>query len=309
MIRCGEGRGPIVFLCALIFVVGCGSLPRARKGYDLRGSAPSAGRVVHSELRFQLAEGNILITVGDQSVQGQVEMAGLQVKEDEVLSAGTVPHVEVRYLRDTLDIRRVFGSETERDSERGPLHGCTVIGQKAGSNWAFQLAKGRPDDDQSAALMELAGNYAPAIYPARRLRIGESWEVDAVAVRRWLGHDLIRSEGKARLTFRGLGEFSGERCAVIDASIDAVGQLEDPDGNLLELGIGLEGTIHRSLESHLDLAGTMEGLMVLEGELEQDGMVVVVKVTGPMKVTSIDRLGPADSTVSAATIKSTKNNP
>jgi hypothetical protein len=265
--------------------------------------------VVHSELRFQLAEGNILITVGDQSVQGQVEMAGLQVKEDEVLSAGTVPHVEVRYLRDTLDIRRVFGSETERDSERGPLHGCTVIGQKAGSNWAFQLAKGRPDDDQSAALMELAGNYAPAIYPARRLRIGESWEVDAVAVRRWLGHDLIRSEGKARLTFRGLGEFSGERCAVIDASIDAVGQLEDPDGNLLELGIGLEGTIHRSLESHLDLAGTMEGLMVLEGELEQDGVVVVVKVTGPMKVTSIDRLGPADSTVSAAAIKSTKNNP
>ena len=309
MIRCREGRGPIVFLCALIFVVGCGSLPRTGKGYDLRGSTPPAGRVVHSELRFQLAEGNILITVGDQSVQGQVDMAGLQVKEDEVLLGGTVPRVEVRYLRDTLDIRRVFGGETEQDSERGPLHGCTVIGQKAGSNWAFQLAKGRPDADQSAALMELAGNYAPAIYPDRRLRIGESWEVDAAAVRRWLGHDLIRSEGKARLTFRGLVEFAGERCAVIGASIDAIGQLEDPDGNLLELGIGLEGTIHRSLESHLDLAGTMEGLMVLEGELEQDGVAVVVKVTGPMKVTSIDRLGPVSATVRAAAIQSPKNNP
>ena len=72
MIRCREGRGSVVFLCALMFVVGCGSLPRAVKRYDLRGSAPSAGRVVRSELRFQLAEGNILITVGDQSVQGHL---------------------------------------------------------------------------------------------------------------------------------------------------------------------------------------------------------------------------------------------
>ena len=66
MIRCSEGCGPVVFLCALIFVVGCGSLPRAVEGYDLRGAAPLAGRVVHSELRFQLAEGTILINVGDQ---------------------------------------------------------------------------------------------------------------------------------------------------------------------------------------------------------------------------------------------------
>jgi len=309
MIRCREAFGLVVFFCALGFVVGCGSLSRPVGGYDLRGSVPSVGRVVHSELRFQLAEGNILITVGDQSIQGQVEMAGLQVKEDEVLLGGTVPRVEVRYLRDTLDIRRIFGGETERDSEHGPLHGCTVIGQKTGNDWAFQLAKGRPDADQSAALMELGGDYAPAIYPDRRLRIGESWEVDAAAMRRWLGHDLIRSEGRARLTFRGLGKFSGERCAVIDVIIDVVGELEDPDGNLLELGIGLEGTIHRSLESHLDLAGTMEGLMILEGELEQNGVIAVVKVTGPMKVTSIDRLGSVGAAVSAAAVKSTKNNP
>lgn len=304
IVRYWKGRRPVVFLCALTFTIGCGSLPRAGRGYDMRGSTPSVGRVVHSELRFQLAEGNILITVGDQSVQGRVEMAGLQVTEDEVLSAGTLPRVEVRYLRDTLDIRRKFGSETERDNEYGPLHGRTVIGQKAGSNWAFHLAKGKPDADQLVALTELASNYAPALYPARRLRIGESWEVDASAVRRWLGHDLIRSDGKARLTFRGLSKFDGERCAVIDASIDAVGQLEDPDGNMLELSIGLEGTIHRSLESHLDLAVTMEGLMVLEGELNEDGVEVAVKVTGPMKVTSIDHLGSVSPTVRAAAIKS-----
>ena len=109
MARCWKGCCPVLFLFALIFSIGCGSLPRAGSGYFLRGSAPSVGRVVHSELRFQLAEGNILITVGDQSVQGRVEMAGLQVTEDEVLSIGTLPRVEVRYLRDTLDIRRMFG--------------------------------------------------------------------------------------------------------------------------------------------------------------------------------------------------------
>ena len=304
MVRCWKGYCPVLFLFALIFSIGCGSLPRAGSGYFLRGSAPSVGRVVHSELRFQLAEGNILITVGDQSVQGRVEMAGLQVTEDEVLSVGTLPRVEVRYLRDTLDIRRMFGGETERDNEYGPLHGCTVIGQKAGSNWAFQLAKGKPDVDQSIALTELASNYAPALYPTRQLHIGESWEVGAAAVKRWLGHDLIRTEGTARLTFRGLSIFDGEQCAVIDASIDAVGQLEDPDGNMLELSIGLEGTIYRSLESYLDLAGTMEGLMVLEGELEQDGVGVAVKVTGPMKVKSIGRLGSVSPAVRASAIKS-----
>jgi pimeloyl-ACP methyl ester carboxylesterase len=255
-------------------------------------------------LRFQLTEGNILITIGDQAVQGGVEMDGLQVTEDEVLPAEGLSRVRLRYLRDTLDIRRVFDREIERDSERGPLHGRTVIGHKTGEQWAFRLASGRPDADQSAALVELAGNYAPVLYPSRRMRIGESWEVGATSMKRWLGHDLIRSDGRARLTFRGLAEFSGERCAVIDATIDAVGQLEDPDGNLLELRIGLEGTIYRSLESHLDLTGTMEGLMVLEGELEQDGTAVAVKVIGPIKVTATDRLRPAGSATSAAAAKS-----
>ena len=78
---------------------------------------------------------------------------------------------------------------------------------------------------------------------------------------------------------------------------------------MLELCLGVEGSIHRSLERHLDLAGKMEGLMILEGELEQNGVIAVVKVTGPMKVTSIDRLGSVGAAVSAAAVKSTKNNP
>lgn len=299
MIRYREGLWLPAFFCALILFTSCGSVPR-EAGYDLRGAAPETGRVVRSVLRFQLTEGNILITVGDQSVQGAVEMNGLQVTEDEVLAGEGLSRVRLRYLRDTLDIRRVFDREVERDSERGPLHGRTVMGRKSGEQWAFRLANGRPDADQSAALVELAGNYAPALYPSRRLRIGESWEVGAASMKRWLGHDLIRSDGRGRLTFRGLAEFGGERCAVIDATIDAVGQLEDPDGNLLELRIGMEGTIYRSLESHLDLTGTMEGLMVLEGELEQDGAAIAVKVTGPIKVTATDRLRPAGSAISAA---------
>ena len=279
-------------LLGAALMAGCASAPRV-SGWDLRGPAMETGRVVRSELHFKLAEGNILITVGDQVVQGAVAMDGRQVTEDEVLAAGDLARVRVRYLRDSLDVRRVFGETEEVDRERGPLDGCTVLGRRWDGAWAFRLEDGAPDADQAAALNELGTDYAPALYPARRLRVGDSWEVDAAQMKRWMGHDLIRSEGKARLTLRGLRVFRGERCAVIDVKIDAAGELADPDGNMLELQLGLEGIIHRSLKSHLDVAGEMSGLMVLEGELEHDGVPVHVKVTGPMTVKGATRPQPA----------------
>ena len=59
------------------FITGCGSVSAVRKTptYNLHGNPQMSGAVVRSELRFKLSEGNILITVGDRTIQGQMDMS------------------------------------------------------------------------------------------------------------------------------------------------------------------------------------------------------------------------------------------
>ena len=104
-----------------------------------------------------------------------------------------------------------------------------------------------------------------------------------------------------------------EKTAVLDPKAREYG-IDAPKGIFL---LGLPGT-GKSLAAkcvsrewglpliHFDLSKVFGSLV---GELEQNGVIAVVKVTGPMKVTSIDRLGSVGAAVSAAAVKSTKNNP
>lgn len=282
---------------AIAFFTGCTSLPQPQEtqGHDLRGPVRAMGSVVRSEMSFQFPEGNILITVGDQTVQGRMEMRGQQVLENEVLRAAgpQMGKVKVRYAEDTLDIARIFCGKKSSELEKGPLHGRTVVGDQSAGAWRFHLAEGKPSRDQTIALEELAGGFGADIYPARPVRVGESWPVDPASVKRWLGHDLLRSTGKAQMTLREITTHAGERCARLELEIDVAGTLKDALGNELEISMGLQGTLYRSLETHTDLSGQMSGLMILEGTVTDDGTPVGVKITGPITVEGRDRLQPA----------------
>ena len=279
---------------ASFLITGCGSVSAVHKAptYNLHGKPQMSGAVVRSELRFKLSEGNILITVGDRTIQGQMDMSGLQVTEDEVMAfAEERPAVvKVRYVTDQMETRQAIGDKVSEGSERGPLHGRTVIGEMVSDHWRFKMAQGNPTRLQTQALRELAGDFGAEFYPARPLSVGESWEVPAQAVKRWLGHDLIRSEGTAVLTLEKITEHEGERCAKVLMEISAGGSMLDPDGNELEITIGVDGYIYRSLETYVDLAGEMEGLMILEGEVKQDGSLIGIKVTGPIRVSGSNKL-------------------
>lgn len=284
-----RGMALVLLFYLSIFFQGCAG--PGVNGHDLRGGVGPAGSVVRSEFRFAMAEGNILITIGDRAIQGRMEMDGLQVKEEEVMALAEAQpaRVKLRFVTDQMDTRQAINGAMNSDSERGPLSGRTLIGNRAADRWSFQLDRGIATPTQVQAMRELELGFGQGFYPKEPVALGESWELPATAVKQWLGHELIRSQGTARFTLESVTERGGERCAKVAVEINAGGRLNDPDGNELELSMGLEGHIYRSLESHVDMAGELTGLMVLEGEVRRDGTVIGLKVTGPVKVTGSSR--------------------
>ncbi len=289
-------------LIAAALLQACATAPPQTTTYDLRGPVRTAGSVMRSEMRFGFPEGNVLITFGDQTVQGRMEMRGRQVLEHELVSTdGVQPRrVKLHYAEDTLAITRVFGGKEDVETEKGPLHGLTVVGDKSAARWQFHLAEGKPSKEQSLALDELAGGFEDELWPARAVRVGESWTVDAAAAKRWLGHDLLRSTGQAKLTLRDITQHGGERCARLELHIDARGAIKDPAGNQMEISMVLEGTLYRSLATHAMVSGQLGGLMILEGSVMEEGTPVAVKISGPVTVDGRDRLQPGPSQAARA---------
>ncbi|HEY0137973.1 MAG TPA: hypothetical protein VGB85_28000 [Nannocystis sp.] len=54
----------------------------------------------------------------------------------------------------------------------------------------------------------------------------------------------------------------------------------DDDNREMEVSMGIQGTLRRSLDRAVDLDGVSQGAMKLAGEVVQDGVAVTMSVTG-----------------------------
>ena len=117
--------------------------------------------------------------------------------------------------------------------------------------------------------------------------MGESWTQTGPELRRWLGGDFTSASGEVKNTLLSVEVQQGEKVAVIESIGEVRGTMLDADNRPMEVSMGVQGTVRRSLDRAVDLDGTSQGAMTMSGELVQEGVAMTMSVTGrySMRVT------------------------
>ncbi len=257
--------------------------PAATDTYNLRG-APVKGATRRAELDLTMADAQMTFKVGQLSLSGTMTLRVQNTDDLEILEAGDgqvrkarLNHVldkSVTNMRMTMPDGTV---EATNDDENGPLHGRAETIEHDRGQWTRML-EGAAATQQQMRLLKDPPIY-DAMYPTA-VKVGESWTQTGPELRRWLGGDFTSTSGEVKNTLLSVEVQQGEKIAVIESIGEIRGTILDEDNRPMEVSMGIQGTLRRSLDRAVDLDGTSQGAMSLSGELVQDGLAAVMSVSG-----------------------------
>ncbi len=251
--------------------------------YNLRG-APVKGATRRAELDQTMTDAQVTFKAGPVSFSGVMTLH-LQSSDDlEILEAGDgqVRKGRLNHVleKSTMSMRMTLPDgtvETENGDENGPLHGRAETVEHAGGRWTRTL-EGAAATPQQARLLK-DPPIDDAIYPTA-LKVGESWTQTGPELRRWLGGDFLSTSGEVKSTLLSVEVQQGEKVAVIESVGEVRGTMLDDDNREMEISMGIQGTVRRSLDRAIDLDGTSQGALKMSGDIVQDGVAVTMSVTG-----------------------------
>jgi hypothetical protein len=251
--------------------------------YNLRG-APVKGATRRTELDLTTTDAQMTIKAGATTLSGVMTLKVQNTYDLEILEAGDgqvrkgrLNHVlekSAMSMRMTLPDGTV---ETENADENGPLHGRAETIEHTGGQWVRTLEGAAATPQQARLLRDPP--IDDAMYPTA-LKVGESWTQTGPELRRWLGGDFTSTSGEIKNTLLSVDVQQGEKVAVIESVGEIRGTMLDDDNREMEISMGIQGTVRRSLDRAVDLDGTSQGAMKLSGEVVQDGVAVTMSVTG-----------------------------
>ena len=266
------------------------SAPPAADTYNLRG-APVKGATRRAELDLTMADAQVTFKAGPLSFSGTQTLRVQSTDDLEILEAsdgqvrkGRLNHVldkSVVNMRMTMPDGTV---ETTNDDTNGPLHGRAETIEHLSGQWTRTI-EGAAATQQQARLLKDPPIY-DAMYPTA-VKVGESWTQTGPELRRWLGGDFTSAGGEVKNTLLSVEVQQGEKVAVIESIGEIRGTMLDEDNRPMQVSMGIQGTVRRSLDRAVDLDGTSQGAMTISGELVQDGLSMTMSVTGrySMRVT------------------------
>ncbi|MBK8259830.1 MAG: hypothetical protein IPK80_00610 [Nannocystis sp.] len=251
--------------------------------YNLRG-APVKGATRREEFDLTMADAQVTIKTGPLSfsgtqtlrVQGTDDLEILEASDGEVRK-GRLNHVldkSVMNMRMTMPDGTV---ETMNEEENGPLHGRAETIEYVSGQWSRRI-EGPAATEQQARLLKDPPIY-DTMYPIA-VKVGESWTQTGPELRRWLGGDFTSASGEVKNTLLSVEVQQGEKVAVIESIGEIRGTTLDEENHPIEVSMGVQGTVRRSLDRAVDLDGTWQGAMTMSGEIVQDGLAVTMSVTG-----------------------------
>lgn len=231
-----------------------------------------------------MTDAQVTFKAGDLSFTG-VTTLHVQSSDDlEILEAGDgqvrkgrLNHVLDKFamsMRMTMPDGTV---ETESRDENGPLHGRAEAVEHTAGQWTRMLEGASATPQQARLLREPP--IHDAMYPTA-VKVGESWTQTGPELRRWLGGDFTSTGGEVKNTLLSVEVQQGEKIAVIESVGEIRGTMLDDESHEMEMSMGVQGTVRRSLDRAVDLEGTSQGAMKLSGEVVQEGMAVTMSVTG-----------------------------
>lgn len=254
------------------------------EGYDLRGPGPAKGQVYYSKGTITIKDGDLTLTVGDETTKAKQTMLLTGEEEDTVLAVEgrQVTRCRTRIIKDRVSTVTTVGGQELKEDDPGDLEGESLTSERVGEGkWKHAVIDGRASEKQRKKLDKREGPESDdPLYPAGKVKVGHTWSSGAEALRRSLGKGLEGLEGKVEHKFVRVEDVKGEACAVVEMKGKLKGKMKDDDGDLV-LSMEFTATTWRSLKTAVDVKERYDGRITIEGKQRTAGMVIGVHLEGP----------------------------
>lgn len=240
-------------------------LPEA-KGHDLRGPALKKGLVltVKTTSAAKDMESEFVGPDGAKTVIRTGTRHDREMKYEVLAVAGrALAKQRITYVKGKLASSLEGKEVTDLPL---PQVGKVFISEYAKGRWTTRAERPEAKDDPDGLRIE-AATICPwttedELYPARRVKVGETWEVGAKALQTVFADSAQLTEvtGKMKGKLRAVEKYQGELCAVIDFDLKIKGKVKAGDS---EMNVDTTSKIiaYRSLVSGITLKMTGESTM------------------------------------------------
>ena len=271
-------------LISTTLFTGCGG----QNGYTLAGENLSKGDIVRQEMKMTVTNGEVICAIpGQEEIKGVFEMEIAQLIENEVLETdgNGMTNVKVNILRWTNEFSMDLAGEENKETERDPLDGKTILGRKESGLWKFSLQSGQPSTEEADALEEFGRVYAMNEwgYPSHQVAVGESFDVPESMIIKMMGPDIADVSGSGSSTLQEVVSYNNKQHALIMGAMKMKGV--DPESDL-NMELSLQGQHYRDLEDFLDVDAVYKGQIKYSGEQVEEGIKMSMTMRGPISVTT-----------------------
>jgi hypothetical protein len=151
----------------------------------------------------------------------------------------------------------------EKSEDGSPLNGKMFAMTKSpADDWKFDLDGSVPMRRIQSEIDELTIYLKRQWYPARTVKVGDSWEFDPAWIRMIIEKDLPKAQTIGTMKLRQVRRTAQKDTAVIDVSVRGTGGDFLPDGSEAEVQIELNGQVMVDLKTMLDERLELKGTVI-----------------------------------------------
>jgi hypothetical protein len=229
--------------------------------------------------------GSIEKTVSGKTTRGTIEI----IRDRELIWTFREPTADgtrrgmVRVPEFTTFSKTVIQGKEDKSTEKSPLTGMMFAMSKAPkAEWTFQLDGSVPLSRIQTEIDEMKVYLKRDWFPARELKLGDSWEFDPAWVKKIIERDLEKAQTIGTMSLRQIRRSANNPTAVIDVAIHSSGADFRKDGTEATAKVELTGQIIVNLDTMLDESLTLKGTITTA----TDRVSQITKVTLPISLTA-----------------------
>ncbi|MCX6875032.1 MAG: hypothetical protein NTW21_14665 [Verrucomicrobia bacterium] len=228
----------------------------------VRGKPGESVRLVtHSETKGATIEK----TVFGKTSRGTIEV----IRDRELIWTFREPSADgtrrgmVRVPKLSTSSKTVIEGKPASLNDPSPLTGKMFSMTKAPKgDWTFELDGSVPLNKVRAEIEEMKIYLKRDWYPAREIKLGDSWEFDPAWVKAIIERDLEKAKTIGTMSLRQIRSSAEQQMAVIDVAIHSTGADLRSDGSETSATIELTGQVTVNLGTMLDESLTLKGTII-----------------------------------------------
>ncbi len=189
-------------------------------------------------------------------------------------------------LRGMVSVARISSSasvtvdgKTEKSEDSSPLNGkMFAMSKSPAGDWKFNLDGSIPLLRIQKEIDELTVYLKRQWYPARTVKLGDSWEFDPAWIRMIIEKDLHQAQTIGTMKLRQVRRTAQKDTAVIDVSVRSTGGDFRADGSEAKVQFELTGQVMVDLKTMLDERLELKGTIITSTGSLSDSKKVTLPV-------------------------------